>query len=65
MVVNPASKSTPAVKVMEEHLVREGALYGLRWMMKVGGEKPWRFRADFAGVKLIFADDSGHEVGRL
>src|SRR5689334_3815052 len=43
--------------------VRSGQKFLLRWQTRFWGEKPWRFRAKFCGVEVMFKAKDGHLLG--
>ncbi len=60
-----ANPPPPSLTVIGDHPVRPNARYGLRWAMKVEGEKRWRFRAKFSGIIISFSDEKGSKIHAL
>lgn len=62
VLIVPRAIGTPPTVVAENLPIEPNTRYALHWMMKIEGEKRWRFRADFSGVSLLFSDGEGKSV---
>ncbi len=59
LLIVPSLPGTPPTVLVESYRIEPNTQYALQWEMKIEGEKRWRFRADFSGIKLAFADSEG------
>jgi hypothetical protein len=63
--IRPAPSGSGAVAVIENRAVEPETLWALEWEMLVEGERAWRFRAPFAGVRFTFAGADGAAAGSI
>ncbi len=63
ILITSAPSSTPPKQVYATRGFVPGKPHLLSWRMRVEGDRPWRFRARFAGITVSFYDDAGSLTG--
>src|SRR5262245_54983431 len=65
VVIEPGASGTVPTLALDRHPVEPKGRYLIEWMMKVEGEKRWRFRAEFAGVIATFKGEGEAPAGEI